>query len=491
MAVHAGAVTEGRASSRLTREVLGVVAFLAATVLGALLIVVAGPGIVFMAAGLVVVGLVLVYPRACAVALATTAIVVEPLAVDPSKVVARIFYHFPRSIEELLPFRFDPFEALLGLILIALLFHPRYRPRLGMLPRLAFLVPVVMVVGILPGLTAGSIQGLLWHDLRGLVFAVIAFLVTLGFAREGKFPIEQVILAGVGGLAVVTLGKYFIWADPDNPDVAYGLQFAHESGVLFGTGFTLAAVRLLQPRPLGQRLAYLAYDAVVMGAMMASGRRAAMLCLFACALVLLWLLLPRRPLLISTLGMLALFGGGWLVSSQWDAEGGLFSEPVRAIRSQFDPSMRDASSDAYRDVERENILRTLQEAPLLGVGFGQEYHQYDRRVPVLTDWDLQLVTPHQSVLWLWLKMGLAGAAVFLGLWAIALRRCLSACRLARRNEIPAVPIVTAAVLVMAILFASVDVGVATRFTAVFAAAVAVGLTIPDRARTEKSSGANA
>lgn len=461
-------------------------ALLAATLLAALAIIAAGPQVVFAGAGLLVVALVLIYPRAMAIVLAASAIVVEPRAIDPTRFIARVLWQFPAAIWNSMPFQFDPFEGLLALTALSLLLRPRYRPAFGRLPRIAWLVPPLMAFGVLHGIDAGSKEGLLWHDLRALAFGTVAFLVAAGFARERSFPVERVLLVGVGALAVVTLARFAIWADPNHSKVADGLQFAHESSVIFGIGFILATLRLVQARSPGRKLGLLAWDILVLAAMMASGRRAAMLCLFAGALVLFWLLIPRRPLLMSTLALATLFGGGWLLTSQWDSGSGILSQPVRAIRSQIDPSARDASSDDYREIERENVVATLQNAPFAGVGFGQEYDELGGKVVLLDQWQLQFIMPHQSVLWLWLKMGMAGVTVFLTLWVLGLQRALSACRATSRQEIPVLPIVTASALLMCLLFASVDTAGTTRFTAVFATALAVALAMPGLHRPETS-----
>lgn len=221
--------------------------------------------------------------------------------------------------------------------------------------------------------------------------------------------------------------------------------------------------------------------------MMASGRRSAILVLIVGALVIAWLLFPRRPKLVLGLALPALAVAAIYGAAYWESDASVLAQPARAVRSQIDPSERDRLSDTYRDDERENVERTLRAHPLFGVGFGNEFEQHIE----LTEfgfWPLQFHTPHQNVLWLFLKMGVLGAAVLLSLWTIALRRSLWAVRDAPKGLLPVLPLLLAATLLMYIFYASVDTSLVTSRSAVpLAIVMAVALSLPAAGSTKQTA----
>ncbi len=187
------------------------------------------------------------------------------------------------------------------------------------------------------------------------------------------------------------------------------------------------------------------------------------------------------PGLLAGIAYLAIF---------WNQEYGALAQPARAIRSQIDPSARDASSDDYRVRERYNVTETLKLNRIFGIGFGRPFAQF-QPLPDLTDfWPLQAYTPHQNVLWLWLKMGVVGVAVILGLWLVAFKRCLEAIRSTPKTApLPATAVILAASLLMYLAYAQIDLALTgTRGIAPLAAAIALCLRLrpyqPPTAETE-------
>jgi O-antigen ligase len=94
------------------------------------------------------------------------------------------------------------------------------------------------------------------------------------------------------------------------------------------------------------------------------------------------------------------------------------------------------------------------------------------------------------VLWLWLKMGLAGLAAFLAVVALALSRALRVVRSTSmvRPE-AALAIVTAATLLMYLAFATVDLAlIGTRGSIPLAVALAVAFALPRPEQAEAKEG---
>jgi hypothetical protein len=85
--------------------------------------------------------------------------------------------------------------------------------------------------------------------------------------------------------------------------------------------------------------------------------------------------------------------------------------PAAKVMSLFSEQDRSAGS---RDIENWNVVNTVKAAPLIGQGFGHEYHEINRADSITQFFSLYRYIPHNSVLWLWLLGGLFG---FTLLWA--------------------------------------------------------------------------
>ena len=149
---------------------------------------------------------------------------------------------------------------------------------------------------------------------------------------------------------------------------------------------------------------------------MLSQRRAAVIGLGA-SLILFFVLLfwrQRRTfwkvapiVLIAVVGYLGVF---W--NSTSDA-----AFPAQAVKTVIAPdqvSAEDQSSDLYRQIENFDLHYTIRSSPITGLGFGQKFL---RPVPLpdISSFEFYEYIPHNSMLWIWIKMGFAGfvAAFFM------------------------------------------------------------------------------
>ncbi|MBE0699224.1 MAG: O-antigen ligase family protein, partial [Anaerolineaceae bacterium] len=146
----------------------------------------------------------------------------------------------------------------------------------------------------------------------------------------------------------------------------------------------------------------------------ANQRRAAFISL-AIALVLLVVVLfidnrkafyiVAPPLFVVAVVYLSIF---------WNSSGAI-GLPARAIKSVFVPDQatyRDQASNAYRVIENINTGFTVHQKPLTGVGFGQMFYIL---VPMadISFFIWWQYLPHNSIIWIWLKMGVGGFCAML------------------------------------------------------------------------------
>src|SRR5690606_1481232 len=134
------------------------------------------------------------------------------------------------------------------------------------------------------------------------------------------------------------------------------MAFAHESTIFLAMAFAVCAFLLLRGEKGWTRVGLLLLMLLCVAAIVATGRRAGTLVGLIGAVSVLAFSFPRRPLLVAGLSILLLIGSGAYLGAYWNKEYGATAQPARAIRSQFQPSVRDNSSDIYRATEAFNLI---------------------------------------------------------------------------------------------------------------------------------------
>jgi hypothetical protein len=237
---------------------------------------------------------------------------------------------------------------------------------------------------------------------------------------------------------------------------------SHEDVVFFGVAVALLVAAVV----LGvrTRIVYALFLLlpIILAAELLANRRVGLVglgvTLFAITL-LTFVTHPRRATVLVALGCLALTAYATIF---WDSTGP-GAEPIRALRSVIDTSatsLVDQSSDAWRDIEDQNIAYTVRQLPFTGVGLGQRY--LVEREPPGTGGQVNFIywryITHNALLWLWLKAGPLGA---FALWFLFARTLLVGAALYRRLQEPWlrwVVTLPVALVVGQIVFSSVDLG---------------------------------
>ena len=432
-----------------------------------------------------------VRPKETALVALAMAIVFEGGAIDFTAPVSQAMYLLPPGWEDALGVTTSPLEVVTLLIAGSLAVRAiASGQRLPRLPLVAWAVPVTLLLGLLYGLQKGGPSNLAYTEMRGLIAGIAVFTIAARLAPGNIATIARVTLSATLTLAVILLLRYFFYVKTGAVRVPAELQFAHENSILLGFGMLIGAGMMLEAKELKTILGSALYCAVILIAMIATGRRAATLVLLIGGLSVGGLLLPRRPVLVAVVGIPLMIGSGVYLGAYWNREYGALAQPARAIRSEFDPTLRDQSSDTYRTIEKQNVIETIRLNRIFGVGFGRPFIQFQPLPYLGSFWPLQSYTPHQSVLWLWLKMGWFGISVFLGFWVVVVKRCLERMR---SRGITSSEWTTAAVLFSAsaayLAYATVDLAMASgRQLGPIAIVAAIALTLPrdsDRQRNAR------
>ena len=113
---------------------------------------------------------------------------------------------------------------------------------------------------------------------------------------------------------------------------------------------------------------------------------------------------------------------------------GLMGQPARAVLSQLAPSSRDQQSNQYRTVENVNLGVAIRQTMPFGSGFGHPIPQQVPNVDVSNVDSFITYLPHNGVLYVWLRLGLAGMVCFWLLIGIAIMTAIQTFR-RRRSQL--------------------------------------------------------
>lgn len=118
----------------------------------------------------------------------------------------------------------------------------------------------------------------------------------------------------------------------------------------------------------------------------------------------------------------------------WNSDTKLAS-PVKLVKSGMTTSKETSGehyySNLYREIEKYDLAVTTQQHPLIGIGFGNKYEQPLYLVPI--DFSLRDYIPHNEILWIVVKTGGVGFAIF---WLFFNSYACSAASVLRRLRDP-------------------------------------------------------
>jgi hypothetical protein len=192
----------------------------------------------------------------------------------------------------------------------------------------------------------------------------------------------------------------------------------HSDTVLFVTSLMILLAHALEQRKSKVTLRAVGLAAVIMAGIVLNNRRLAFVSLGAALLVMYLALKPSKRKTRVTIALavaVPLLMGYVLVGSEIVSQSA-FLKPAKIITSIME--QKDASAIS-RDIENENLIFTLRQAPIgvFTTGFGHEYQYSPNNPPVdlgETFANFRLIA-HNGVLWMW---SLAGVIGFTLLWIV-------------------------------------------------------------------------
>jgi hypothetical protein len=282
---------------------------------------------------------------------------------------------------------------------------------------------ILVVLGAeVHGLIAGGdFKTSLW-EIRPQAYGFILFFMatTLIVDRSQLQRLAIVFLLAVSVKALVGEFRYFVTLQGNIGPLLEVL--AHEDSYFLGMFVTagVAGAIWLKNRRVVILMGMMSVLALI--AMLANSRRAGVYVLAAAVGVILLLAFRFEPALrkrIAWLSVALVSAGAAFIGYAWDKQYGIQAQLARPIRSLVDPSARDFSSDLYRTAETANLLFTFRTSPLIGVGFGSPFKIVYPMADISQIYPLWNVIPHNTLMWIGMRMGTIGFVAFWGLIGLA------------------------------------------------------------------------
>jgi hypothetical protein len=302
-------------------------------------------------------------------------------------------------------------------------------------PYLAYII--VVVLAELHGLASGGDFNISLWEMRPQVYAFLMYVMAATLLRERRqfLIVGGIFVAGAAIKAIIGYNRYFFTLHQDLQGAEAIL--AHEDSyflALLVIATVAACIWYWRPRLVVPMLLFLP---VVLVVLLENQRRAAMLALWAGLAVVMFLAiwferpLRKRLIVISAVAVLLL---GGFTATYWNQQYGLAAQIVRPVQSILgQPDQRDYNSNLYRDNENANLIATYRTNIPFGIGFGLPLLVIYPMADISQSYPFWQYIPHNSLLWVAMRMGLLGMAVF---WALVGTSLIEAVFLFRTRSDP-------------------------------------------------------
>jgi O-antigen ligase len=373
----------------------------------------------------------------------------------------------------------NPLEILLFITTVSWLLQrlvdPTWRLRRG-----ALFTPMVIFFGfVLLGIFRGKFIGggdtrIALFESRPLLYLPLVYvLITNLLSTRRQYRILLLLAFTAVAIQSVFALSYYNSLSDEKREVLESLS-EHSATIHMNALFVFFLAILLLKCRKELRWFVAALIPTVAWAYFLSQRRAAMIALFVGVVLLAIVLFYRRRRMfwfftpactVLTIGY---------IGATWNASGAL-GLPAAAAKTVLFPdqlSSADRGSDLYRKIESYDLWFTLQQQKVLGVGFGQKF-LHPAPLPDISFFEFWEYIPHNSVLWIWLKMGFLGFVATLFLFGRAMQVGAASLLKVRTPEQVAIVFVGVAYAVMFLVFAYVDIAWDVRSTVFLAVAFAL------------------
>ncbi len=326
-----------------------------------------------------------------------------------------------------------PIELILGLALLLWIADAITNRRLSVRSsHLGIAIAVftgVTLLAELYGLARGAVFNISLWEVRPFLYVGLTYLLAsqLLTSRRSMKAVLWAIVLGTGAMSILgaerTISTINVYPRPE-------AILEHDEAFFFGL-FTLLTVGLWVFGQRGLlRVVATALLPLVILSDFGNNRRSAWVILPATLLALVIIAYQRMPerrtRITIVVAVLLVLGTGYTMAFRNSSA--VYAEPAHGIWSQFRPDPRDYQSNLYREIENMNLGLDIRSSPVIGLGFGVPV---PHPIPVFDASGVDPLInfiPHNTVLYVWMRMGSIGAVAF---WFLIGAAVVAACRLAR------------------------------------------------------------
>ncbi len=352
------------------------------------------------------------------------------------------------------------------------------------------LYSVALVGGFIHGVaTGGDVNIALW-EVRAPLYLFLVYILAFT-ALHDRTQVQRLIWLLL--IAIATKGLLGTWrflvtlgGDLSKvPEVStFNSLLSHEES-LFLAFFLATGLLLYLFRSNGKQLKFVAlFSLPVLIAFLANERRAGIMAFVIMAGVIglfAFALIPERRKRLGTVAAVSLLLFPPYAMAFGNSDG-IFAQPARAVMSAFVPDPRDLSSNSYRVAETESLKQNIARNPLLGAGYGKPIVWYVP-IPDLSHlFSFWAYIPHNTVLWIWLRLGFLG---FIAFWFLVGRIIVQGATAARNTDTPylrGIAVLTVATITAWIALGALDMGFAD-----FRSTILIGALVAAMARMSPST----
>lgn len=334
---------------------------------------------------------------------------------------------------------------------------PRWFPRTHVSLAIRVILGCVAMAVVVGELHHGDLRVALM-EARPYVYLALTYYVTAVFIRDRR-AIRAMLWAFVGSVAFKAVQGIYVWIRYRHMYPKPESYISHEASYFFVIFMILVLALWLFGLKGDLRKWATRLLPIVVWANAVNDRRASWEMLaggLLCFAVIACQATPIRRNLLGKVMVGLVLAAAVYFPLMWNS-GSSLGQPARAVKSQIQPTARDAASDIYRVQENANLELNIRQDGLLGKGFGVKI-DYALPISDISQGDpLIAYIPHNDVLDLLMRMGPLGGAAMFFLIAAGI---ISGARLARcrDREMAVIGMVLACSLVAYALMGAVDQG---------------------------------
>lgn len=298
------------------------------------------------------------------------------------------------------------------------------------------------------------------NEVGALLNVPLAYLLAFNVVRTRR-DVHTALWVAVAALGLKALQMCFTTARLGTGVFSLREIATHEDSLFLSSLVLLALGFWVYGSSRRLRLMTLALLPLVGIALIANHRRTGFVAL-AFALILCGAMLladgrPRRW--VWRAAPVAIVLGGAYAALFWDHNGPI-AYPVYSVKAVFNPgNQKDLQSNVWRTMENVNIDRTIDHAPLLGIGFGRRYVPWIQEPSIEHSGFLHWrCISHNAIYWVWMKMGAVGFAVFWYVIAATIALGCSTLRRLDQGELKAAALMAVGLVAMQVIFSYADLG---------------------------------